>query len=167
MTVELAGGCACGSVRYRLSSEPIITHGCHCRLCQRMSGSAFAVNAMIEADRVVSIGPVAPDIVHTPSALPDGQRVHRCPRCMVALWSNHALLGPAIALVNAGTLDHAERCVPDVHCFTATKHPWITIPADAPSFPADYDSDQIWSSEAKTRLAAAMSSGRSADVDRT
>ena len=89
----LSGGCACGYVRYRMETHPIIVHGCHCRYCQRMSGSAFSVNAMIEADRVTSIGDGEPEVIHTPSALPAGQKIHRCPRCLLALWSNYSLLG--------------------------------------------------------------------------
>lgn len=152
----MEGGCACGAVRYRLETAPIITHACHCRYCQRVSGSALAVNAMIEADRVIPLGDVAPEAVHTPSTLPDGQRIHRCPRCMVAMWSNHAMLGESIALVNVGTLDRGEQIVPDVHCFTASKHPWVTVPEGVPVYPEDYDSDAVWSAEAKARLAAAL-----------
>jgi hypothetical protein len=152
----LDGGCACGHVRYRMTSAPIITHGCHCRFCQRMSGAAFSVNAMIEADRVVLLGDGAPESVHTPSALPAGQKVCRCPRCRVALWSHHAMLGEAIALVNVGTLDRSERISPDVHCYIATKHPWVVLPPGVPAFEGDYDSDAVWSAEAKARLGAVL-----------
>ncbi|HYI81734.1 MAG TPA: GFA family protein, partial [Acetobacteraceae bacterium] len=78
-----------------MEGAPIVTHACHCRFCQRMSESAFAVNAMIEADRVMLLGD-APEVVHTPSALPAGQKQHRCGRCRVALWSNHSKLGDRI-----------------------------------------------------------------------
>jgi hypothetical protein len=155
-SAPLTGGCACGHVRYRMESAPIIVHGCHCRYCQRMSGSAFGVNAMIEADRVTLLGEGKPQAIHTPSALPAGQMIHRCPRCLVALWSNHSMLGDAIALISAGTLDDGERLSPDVHCFTATKHPWIALPADVPAFAGDYDSAKVWSEEAAARIASAM-----------
>lgn len=152
---KLEGGCACGAVRYRLESAPIVVHGCHCRCCQRMSGSAFAVNAMIEADRVTLLGE-APEVVHTPSSLPAGQKLHRRPRCRMRLWSNHPELGDRIAFIAAGTLDAAERIAPDVHCFTASKHPWIALPLSVPAFEAGYDADAVWPDAAKDRVAAAM-----------
>jgi len=148
------GGCVCGHVRYRMESEPIVVHGCHCRYCQRMSGSAFGVNAMIEADRLTVVGDGAPEAIYTPSALPGGQVVHRCPRCFVALWSHHSLLGAAVPIVYLGTLDEPRRFSPDVHCFTATKHDWVQLPADVPAFEGDYDSDIVWSEEARQRLEA-------------
>jgi hypothetical protein len=152
----LTGGCACGNVRYRMESPPILVHGCHCRYCQRMSGSAFAVNAMIEANCVTSIGEGGPEAIHTPSALPAGQKIHRCPRCFVALWSNHSQLGDAIVHVCVGTLDEADHLSPDVHCFTATKHPWVTLPDGVPAFAGDYDAAKVWTAEASGRIAAAM-----------
>jgi hypothetical protein len=39
----LEGGCDCGEVRYRLTTRPLIVHCCHCRWCQRESGTAFAL----------------------------------------------------------------------------------------------------------------------------
>lgn len=151
---QLVGGCICGHVRYRMESAPIIVHGCHCRYCQRMTGSAFSVNAMIEADRVTLISEGKPEAIHTPSALPEGQMIHRCPRCFVILWSNHSLLGEAIVLVCTGTLDDASQLSPDVHCFTATKHRWIALPQGIPAFEGDYDSEKVWSADARARLEA-------------
>lgn len=46
------GGRACGAVRYRLEREPLIVHCCHCTRCQTETGSAFALNAVIEASAV-------------------------------------------------------------------------------------------------------------------
>jgi hypothetical protein len=152
----LTGGCACGHVRYRMESSPIIVHGCHCRYCQRMSGSAFAVNAMIETDRVTLIGEGQPKAIDTPSALPAGQKIHRCPRCFLALWSNHSQLGDRIVFVYVGTLDASERLSPDVHSFVATKHPWVALPDRVPKFAAGYDSGSVWSAEARARVEAAM-----------
>ncbi len=156
---ELVGGCACGQVRYRLETAPIVVHGCHCRYCQRMTGSAFAVNAMIEADRLTLIGDGEPQGVQTPSAFPAGQIIYRCPRCFVALWSNHSLLGEAVPIVCVGTLDDASQLPPDVHCFTATKHAWIALPDGIPAYEGDYDSELVWSPEARTRLETALRGG--------
>ncbi|HQZ46278.1 MAG TPA: GFA family protein, partial [Usitatibacteraceae bacterium] len=72
----LDGGCDCGQVRYRLETAPLFVHCCHCRWCQRESGSAFALNAMIEADRVASVGG-EPELVQTPSESGKGQVIAR------------------------------------------------------------------------------------------
>lgn len=157
MSEALEGGCTCGAVRYRLESRPIVVHACHCRVCQRMTGSAFGFSAMIEADRLTVLGEESTVPVPVPSSHPKGQVWHRCPRCSIVLWSLHPELGPAVPLINVGTLDASERVQPDVHCWTASKHPWIVLPEGVPAFPGNYDSDAVWSEEAKARLAAVFS----------
>ena len=78
MTDDLEGGCACGAVRYRLASRPMFVHCCHCRDCQRQTGSAFVINALIETDRVSLLcGNPEPVAVPTPSGRP--QEIYRCP----------------------------------------------------------------------------------------
>ena len=153
---DLAGGCACGAVRYRMPA-PIWTHCCHCTWCQRETGSAFAVNAMVEADRVeVTAGrPVA---VRTPSESGRGQLVTRCPDCRVALWSTYS--APAILFVRAGTLDRPGAVVPDIHIFTASKLPWVEIPPGARAVPKFYDYAETWPPEALARREAAIARHR-------
>ncbi|HEY1230795.1 MAG TPA: GFA family protein, partial [Ramlibacter sp.] len=99
----LDGGCDCGQVRYRMLDRPLFVHCCHCRWCQRESGASVALNAMIEADRVVVLAG-APELVHTPSASGQGQDIARCPRCRVAVWSHYAGAGPLVCFVRVGTL---------------------------------------------------------------
>ncbi|MEE8455784.1 MAG: GFA family protein, partial [Limibaculum sp.] len=118
------GGCACGAVRYRMSGAPMFVHCCHCRWCQRETGAAFALNALIEADRVLVLTG-APEAVPTPSASGWGQRIARCPECRVALWSNYAGAGDAVRFVRVGTLDEPDRLPPDIHIYTASKQPWV------------------------------------------
>lgn len=147
----LEGGCACGAVRYRLTGAPIVTHACHCRKCQRRSGSAFAVNAMIEADCISLLGQT-PEIVPTPSSLPEGQKAHRCPVCRVEVWSNHAAFGDGIVMLHVGTLDRGEAIAPDIHCYTASRHPWVIVPEDVRAFPQGYEPDEVWSDEVRRRV---------------
>jgi hypothetical protein len=147
----LTGGCGCGYVRFSLNSAPIVVNCCHCRFCQRLGGSAFAVNAMIETNRITLTGAGAPVDVHIPSALPAGQRVHRCPQCHVTLWSNHSL-GAGIAIVRVGTLDESNRLPPDVHCYTESKQPWVVVPAGVPTFAQGYEPSAVWSPAAQQRL---------------
>jgi hypothetical protein len=150
------GGCACGYVRYEMVSTPMIVHGCHCRWCQRESGASFAVNALIEADRVkVTKGEVAE--ILTPSLSGVGQRFSRCPKCQVTLWTNYLAmrggLGEVVRFVRVGTLDNPDPFAPDVHIFTSTKQPWVTLPPDVPAFEEYFKIKEIWSPESLARRA--------------
>ena len=100
----LEGGCACKSVRYRMSTRPLVVHCCHCTYCQRESGTAFALNAVIEADRVLTLQG-APEPIVTPSHSGKGQTICRCPVCKVAVWSHYAAAGAAFRFIRVGTLD--------------------------------------------------------------
>ena len=152
---SLEGGCDCGGVRYRMTSMPIFVHCCHCRWCQRESGSAFALNAMIEADRVVLLHG-KPELVDTPSNSGKGQKFHRCPTCRIALWSNYAGAGDAISFVRVGTLDEPDRLPPDIHIFTASKQPWVILPSDVPAMEAYYDRKEHWPAESLARRLRAL-----------
>ena len=147
------GGCTCRSVRYRMTSKPMFVHGCHCTWCQRDTGSAFATNAMIEADRV-ELTSGAPELVDTPTARSKGQKVWRCPTCQVALWSNYAGSGDKVRFVRVGTLDAGHGIAPDVHIFTSTKLPWVVLPPGVPAVPEYYKPKEMWSAESQARFAA-------------
>jgi hypothetical protein len=151
---ELTGGCACGAVRYRLASAPIWVHCCHCTACQRETGSGFAINALIEADRVGLTTGRAVSIL-TPSESGQGQKIWRCPTCQVALWSNYGGRD-AIHFLRAGTLDRPAAITPDIHIFTASRLPWVTIPARARAVPRFYDYDAVLPAEALARRRAAL-----------
>jgi hypothetical protein len=155
MTFPLEGGCDCRAVRYRIESAPLVVHCCHCRWCQRESGASFALNAMIEADRVTSLAGV-PELVATPSESGLGQRIARCPGCRIALWSNYAGAGPVLAFVRVGTLDDPDRLPPDIHIFTASKQPWVVLPTGARAVPEYYDRDALWSTESLARRRALL-----------
>jgi hypothetical protein len=103
----LEGGCACKYIRYRMGSRPLVVHGCHCHWCQRETGPAFAINAMIEHDRVTHLGP-EPELINTPSESGEGQVYARCPKCHIAVWSNYG--GPLLRFVRVGTLDQPDHC---------------------------------------------------------
>jgi hypothetical protein len=149
----IEGGCDCRAVRYRLECAPLFVHCCHCRWCQRESGAAFALNAMIEAARVTTLG-TTPDLVHTPSASGRGQWIARCPTCRIAVWSHYSGAGPVIAFVRVGTLDEPDRLPPDIHIFTASKQPWVVLPPGTPAVPEYYDRERYWPAGSLARRAA-------------
>jgi hypothetical protein len=139
-------------MRYRLTSAPLFVHCCHCRWCQRETGTAFALNAMIETDRVALLRG-KPEIVNTPSLSGKGQKIIRCPNCRVALWSHYAGAGDAVAFVRVGTLDEPDRLPPDIHIFTASKQPWVVLPSNMPAAAEYYDSEKYWPAESLARRA--------------
>ena len=146
----IEGGCSCKSVRYRLEGTPLFVHCCHCTWCQRETGASFALNAMIEADRVTSLG-AEPELVSTPSESGLGQRIARCPKCRIAVWSNYAGSGPVVKFVRVGALDNPSLLPPDIHIFTRSKQPWVSIESGAPSVPEYYEREQYWSPESLAR----------------
>lgn len=137
------GGCDCGSIRYRLESAPLFVHCCHCRWCQRETGTAFALNAMIEAGRVTTLNG-EPECVGTPSNSGKGQKIWRCPTCRIAVWSNYAGAGDVIRFVRVGTLDDPDRYPPDIHIFTSSKQPWVAIPDEHATVERYYDRKAHW-----------------------
>jgi hypothetical protein len=153
MSVFGEGGCACGLVRYRLTSDPLITHCCHCLNCQRQTGSAFVINLLIEADRVQLLAG-NPQPVDAPRDDGSKQRIFRCPTCQVAVFSEYGR--PEVRFVRGGTLDEPSSVTPDVHIFTRSKLDWITLPDAAPAFEVYYDRKSLWSAVSLERLDAIL-----------
>jgi hypothetical protein len=154
------GGCTCGGVRYRMVSKPLIVHGCHCTWCQRQTGTVFAVNALIETDRVeVLKGAVVEITVDSPSGAK--QRIARCPDCQVPVWSNYLCLADnleeSIRFIRVGTLDEPHCLPPDVHIFASSRQPWLNLPADAKVYDEYYDTKETWSEDSFQRRNALIS----------
>ena len=152
-TETFEGGCTCRAIRYRMTSRPLFVNCCHCTWCQRESGSAFAINAMIEADRVEVIAG-EPVRIDTPSNSGKGQKITRCPKCHVALWSNYAGAGDAVRFVRVGTLLEPGGMPPDIHIFTSTKQPWVVLPPGTPAMEEYYDRKKYWPKESLERREA-------------
>jgi hypothetical protein len=153
------GGCTCRQVRYRMISRPLFVHCCHCRWCQRETGTAFALNAMIEVDRVELLNG-EPEMVMTRSASGKGQKIWRCPNCRIAVWSNYSGGGDAVRFVRVGTLDNPDAMPPDIHIFTMSKQPWVVLPEGAPAVTEFYDIRKTWPKESLERRVA-MRAGKS------
>jgi hypothetical protein len=145
----MEGGCECGRARYRVEGEPIFVNCCHCRQCQKLSGSAFAMNAMIERDRV--------QVTRGADGLENEEGEARCPQCRVLLWATHRYFGPDILFLRVGTLDEGERLSPGAHFFLRSKHSWIAVPEKVRTFetlPQEGD-PPLFPPEAAARLEAA------------
>lgn len=154
----LDGGCACGAVRYRLTAEPLIVHACHCKSCQRQSGSWYAVNALIESTNVEWLqGAIADWDLPTPTGA--GQTVTRCVECGVALWSQYHKFSrgmDVVRFVRVGTLDNPGCLSPDVdiHCVERTVR--VTDAEDRPRYEEFYLLKEVWSAASLARLRAAF-----------
>jgi hypothetical protein len=138
-----------------METAPLFVHCCHCRWCQRESGASFALNALIESDRLTLLNG-APEIVDTPSESGLGQRIARCPHCRLALWSHYPGAGPVVAFVRVGTLDLPDVVPPDIHIFTASKQPWVLLPPGMPAVREYYEREQHWSPESLARREALL-----------
>lgn len=157
MSFPCEGGCSCGEVRYRVESEPLFTHCCHCLNCQRQTGSAFVINLLIEADRVkVLTG--APEPVEVPRDDGSTQTIYRCPRCQIAAFSRYTRLD--VLFVRGGTLDDPSAVAPDVHIYTRSKLGWLALPESVPAFEEYYDTKAVWPVASLERLAALKAAAR-------
>jgi hypothetical protein len=149
-TFPLSGSCFCGAVPYRLETEPMFVHCCHCRDCQRQTGSAFAINALIETERIALLaGAPEPVAMRTDSGRPHD--IYRCPVCQTALWSDYGRR-PTLRFVRVGTLD--DPLPPDAHIYTRSKLPWVGLPPDVPAFEEYYDAQKLWPAESLARRGA-------------
>jgi hypothetical protein len=151
MNAVREGGCACGAIRYRLASDPLFVHCCHCLNCQRQTGSAFVINLLIETDRVELLAdePVPIDV---PRGGKSKQRIFRCPTCQVAVLSRYTRA--SVRFVRGGTLDDPSSIAPDVHIYTRSKLPWVALPESVPAFSTYYDPQKLWPTASLERIAA-------------
>ena len=152
-TKKLQGGCACGKVRYELLASPIRVHCCHCDDCQRHTGSAFVLNAIIETSqlRIISGDLEAVSVPRTYAP----HDIYRCRKCKTALWSDYGRR-PQIRFVRVGTLDEPRALRPDIHIYTACKVPWIKLPKGTPAFREYYDAKKVWPKKSLQRFKNAM-----------
>ena len=149
--MALKGRCACGAVRYKLTADPLIVHACHCRDCQRITGSAFVINLWIEK-RFVEADRSALKSFRLSGGTGQPHEVFFCPACGTYLWSDyHGAPGDSL-FVRAGTLDKPEAVKPDVHIFTRSKLPWVTLPKDARAFQTFYSIKEVWPASSRERI---------------
>ena len=149
--MNLEGGCSCGAIRYKLTESPLIVHACHCRDCQRVTGSGFVINIWIEKDFVERTG-ATPKSVTLKGGTGQDHDAFFCDKCGTYVWSRYHIAPGDALFVRAGTLDNPDAVKPDVHIFTRSKVPWLELPRGVPSFESMYRIDEVWSAESKERL---------------
>jgi hypothetical protein len=132
MVDEAVGGCQCGQVRYRLEGEAIELTVCHCRECQRQSGSAFGMSLSIPASALE----ILRGTVRFFDVICDSGRTKSCafcPNCGTRIYHRT----DAGISIKAGTLDDTSGLRPTAHYWTSRKQPWVAIADDVCSFPDD------------------------------
>lgn len=159
------GRCICGALRYRLMEPPMFTQCCHCSWCQRETGSAFAVNALIETARVEVDGPIVERSI--PSASGRGQILVQCAGCGTTIYGHYGGGGRAVAFVRTGTLDDPAAFPPDIHIYTATRRPWVLLPPDVPAVPEYYRASEYWPAASLARRDALRASQQVDRPDRS
>ncbi|KAF2796069.1 hypothetical protein K505DRAFT_323589 [Melanomma pulvis-pyrius CBS 109.77] len=169
----LHGQCTCGALTYTMNAKPLIVHCCHCTWCQRETGTAFLLNAMVESTNftykytptpsstttttITATTTAAVLFTPTPTASGSTQTMARCPACLTVVFSHYSGFGSAMTFVKAGTLSEGsrQRVRPDLHIFTSTKAEWLDLSAEAergvPIFDEYYDKEVVWSEEALER----------------
>lgn len=146
------GGCLCGEVRFEVHGRPMIVHACHCTRCQQRSGSAVAINLWIEEDRVQLLSGELERHGELVDENGNASESWRCAKCGFGLWTIYHSAPRGSLFVRAGCLDDPSEFPPDVHIFTRSKQPWITIPDDVPSFEQYYNFKETWSDESQQRF---------------
>lgn len=149
------GKCSCGEIQYELTALPMFVHCCHCTWCQRETGSAFAINALIEADQVRLVKG-SPEKIHSPSNSGVGQEIIRCPSCKTALWSNYGAAKEDVSFLRVGTLNNPDVCSPDIHIFTSTKQKWVQLDNSVPVMEEYYQRSKYWPENSIVRYKRAI-----------
>jgi hypothetical protein len=144
------GGCSCTALRYKLTASPLIVHACHCRDCQRVTGSAFVINLWIEKKFVETNA--TPKSFTLKGGSGQDHDVFFCRKCGTYVWSRYHGAPGDYLFVRAGTLDKPEAVKPDVHIFTRSKLPWLDLPEGVPAFKSFYKLDEVWSAGSLERL---------------
>ena len=121
MAQKLSGGCACGAVRYECSVDPVVMFNCHCRDCQRASGSAYAAIVVVPKAAVEMRG----EPRYHKIAGGSGNAIERgfCPTCGSHVADQLERV-PGILALQAGSLDDPSTYRPKMDVFTSSAQPW-------------------------------------------
>lgn len=153
------GGCSCKLVRYQMERSPLIVHACHCKDCQLECGTAFGLNAMIETSNLTILSDTKPASISIPAASGNDQRMQRCPKCQIVVYSHYGKSDVA-AYVRVGTLDDPSVAPPDVHIYTRSKLPWLKLDGSIPERQVYYEREELWTKENLTRREELLKSSK-------
>ena len=131
MKLPLRGRCVCGAIRYEISREPLRVYACHCKDCQRFTGSAFAIGVVVPSEAFQLTGP---ETRLVPNGITEGGRLKRlsaCPECGTRLFGDLRpdwLYKGMVRAVLGGTLDDTSWLRPTIHVWTRSAQPWVILP---------------------------------------
>ncbi len=133
MTQTHCGGCLCGDVRFVVAGRPLQVSVCHCRMCQRATGSAFSVEPIFLKERVEFSG--QPLSYYSHRSVDHGRMVHFsfCRRCGNRIGLTLERF-PAVQIIYGGTFDEPSWVAPTSHIFTDSALSWFELPAGVPCF---------------------------------
>jgi hypothetical protein len=148
-----SGGCACGALRYEARGEPIFVNHCHCRLCQRQTGSVGVVNAFFESERLtVTAGALTEHTFKTGSG--GDHIICRCAKCGTAVFSYYPRVGRLGAGIRVGSFDDPDAFTPTAVVFISSKMHWAPLPEGIPAFEEYYNPKELFSPDNFARLIA-------------
>ncbi|MFT5113002.1 MAG: hypothetical protein ACI8P9_002330 [Parasphingorhabdus sp.] len=148
---SLTGSCTCGDIKYKVNASPLFVHCCHCTWCQRESGAAFAVNALVETSNVeFLLG--QPQRIEVATTSGKGQSILRCQKCQIAVSGHYGGLGDKVSFIRVGSLDQPNQVQPDIHIYTNAKQSWVTLPENVPATAGFYKFADIWPEDKLARL---------------
>ncbi|RAO74118.1 uncharacterized protein BHQ10_010130 [Talaromyces amestolkiae] len=162
MTIEaftpLKGHCTCKTITYEVLAPFLCTNCCHCTWCQRETGAAYALNAIIESSSFRITSDTKPIISDLPTSSGNGQKNARCPKCYVVIACDYGDDFTWTTFVKVGTLDDESRkkVRPDVHIHTSSKMDWVDLSSEKergiPVLEAGYKAVQVWRKDALERF---------------
>jgi hypothetical protein len=128
----MTGGCLCGRVRYTLTGDPAFSGLCHCRNCQRYTGSSFEP-VMVFPSPSVSVQGELKTYQDTGDS---GKALYRrfCPNCGSGVIAEAEVM-PDLTIVLAGTLDDASTYQPTMEIYCASAQPWVHAGGERKQFP--------------------------------
>ena len=128
---EIKGGCLCGAVRYTTQAEPAMVVVCHCRDCQKFTGSAFATLVAVRKPALEFEG----NLKTFTSTADSGRPIVRqfCPECGSSICELSASR-PELVILNAGTLDDPTSMTPTREIYCDRSLPWVQLGGDMQRF---------------------------------
>ncbi len=131
MTFSASGRCLCGAVSYTISGEPVGTGQCHCKDCQRASGTGHMSLVRFKAEDVAMRGGTA-SFASTADSGNINTR-HFCSTCGSRIYGENSA-APGIVNISVGCLDDNDWFRPQRVVYAKDRPSWDVTPTDVPNF---------------------------------